>query len=691
MLLEAGFPHIDAQAQLQILSWLQAGPDRDRVREVLESQSGREPTADEVAARVRLWQWRRLGPLAGHVRGEARELKSQLTDEFGGPRPSHQPDVRISGDTVPRASALQPGESRSLDIEEIATRLRTFAVDHREGPIVPDDGTTLLEAVAAEPIRFAGGALWFRGLKPEYVRAFFAGLERSLRDRAHFEWAPVLELGSWVVAQRPVERSNPDPYADETAWEWTRAALARLLLAGLAQPETAPPQTDRAKVWSLIEVLAGDPPLNRAEAVEAAIRYASWLEPGGRELFETTPEAARFLEHQLNWMPSAEVHSRFGEMLTHLALRAPRWTRDSLQPLLPEAAELWAAAWRAHLGAAVPPPAAFDVLRNSYRRAVDDIGPSEPEHPLGVRTDAARRQELLAEHLIILYGRGVLEVTGEGALLDRFFEEADSALRRHALWHAADSIRRRHEEYDGPGPDFEVPPEVLERFRALWERRIRLLPSKPEIIEEFPAFGAWFATARFEDDWALDNLERVLEQSGVTEDGPFRNEAAVVRRLADLADAHPVRVVLILRNILDLTQNCVGAYGWLEAARDIIQKAVRTGDPAAHRAVIGALDRLGSLGFRDVREIVGSSRDLDDPLAIPYFLWDQPLTVAQFRARLEGSSGAERDRLLGLLLREARDEDVWKFTTPDEVRSRWHQIEPYLGPRLESWSRLLQE
>jgi len=53
---------------------------------------------------------------------------------------------------------------------------------------------------------------------------------------------------------------------------------------------------------------------------------------------------------------------------------------------------------------------------------------------------------------------------------------------------------------------------------------------------------------------------------------------------------------------------------------------------------------------------VSLSTDLTDPSAVPYFLWDEPLTVAEFRRRLTTSAPAEQIRLLAKLLREARDQ-----------------------------------
>jgi hypothetical protein len=84
------------------------------------------------------------------------------------------------------------------------------------------------------------------------------------------------------------------------------------------------------------------------------------------------------------------------------------------------------------------------------------------------------------------------------------------------------------------------------------------------------------------------------------------------------------------------------------------------------------------------------STDLEKPSAVPYFLWDEPMTVAELRQKLISASVAEQTRLLAKLLREARDTDVWKFTMPREVWRRWNEIAPQLGGRREFWRFLFE-
>ena len=82
------------------------------------------------------------------------------------------------------------------------------------------------------------------------------------------------------------------------------------------------------------------------------------------------------------------------------------------------------------------------------------------------------------------------------------------------------------------------------------------------------------------------------------------------------------------------------------------------------------------------------SSNLNFPSNIPYFLWDEPMTVAELKRKLKSASVEERNRLLGKILREARDTDVWRFTTPLEVCRNWKELEKHLGRRREFWKFL---
>ena len=84
------------------------------------------------------------------------------------------------------------------------------------------------------------------------------------------------------------------------------------------------------------------------------------------------------------------------------------------------------------------------------------------------------------------------------------------------------------------------------------------------------------------------------------------------------------------------------------------------------------------------------SLDMMSGDARPYFLWDEDVSINELREILGGPSDATRDRLLGKMLREARDLDVWAFVTPLEVAEVLERLRRSLGRRYAFWKFLIE-
>jgi hypothetical protein len=80
---------------------------------------------------------------------------------------------------------------------------------------------------------------------------------------------------------------------------------------------------------------------------------------------------------------------------------------------------------------------------------------------------------------------------------------------------------------------------------------------------------------------------------------------------------------------------------------------------------------------------------LFDDATRPYFLWWTDCTVGDLRCHLQDPSVDTRAYWLGALLREANTRDVWLFTTPDEIRRHWPQLQRHLGKTRARWAWLL--
>jgi hypothetical protein len=90
-----------------------------------------------------------------------------------------------------------------------------------------------------------------------------------------------------------------------------------------------------------------------------------------------------------------------------------------------------------------------------------------------------------------------------------------------------------------------------------------------------------------------------------------------------------------------------------------------------------------------LKEMRGLTTDMSQGELRPYFLWDEDVSIAELRAILSSPLDARRPRLLGKMLREARDTDVWGFVTPAEVASQLPALRRRLGRRWGFWQFLI--
>jgi hypothetical protein len=73
----------------------------------------------------------------------------------------------------------------------------------------------------------------------------------------------------------------------------------------------------------------------------------------------------------------------------------------------------------------------------------------------------------------------------------------------------------------------------------------------------------------------------------------------------------------------------------------------------------------------------------------PYFLWGEDISIDELRGILAGPDGPRRDQLLGKMLREARDIDVWQFVRPAEVARVLERLRQRVGRRYAFWIFLI--
>ncbi len=654
----------------QILLWIEQGP-------AAYQEDATADLDDEDRRAVDHWRWRRLGLVSAYLPDDWLPRWSQLRETFGEPPAPGTDPVRRSFGQVTFKSPLDTDTLRALPVAEQLERIQAWRPS-ADAPFTNYEGLreALSSLVAQDPSRYAADARLFVGLPATIVRGLVGGLAVACEAQRPFPWEAVLDLGGWIVGQPAVEAVT-ETWGEDPGWAWAWFRLARLLSHGFS-PESGPagiPRALRERAAEIVGALMSSPPSGKERALETLIDYAMWVRQEASStgpLMADLPEVERLLVAELGAGAPPETYRAFGARLPWLLHLDPNWVaahRDEIFPSAPARAAQWREAWsgfvRSHQAWA---HGSYSILRSEYARAVEDLAGSADER------DRDFTGECLAWHLIVLYLWSDIDVAGPDPLMGRFFEVAPLSLRSNLLWRAA----------KGVGNALKLGPQVIDRLVALWANRTARAKTDARAREELSAFGWWFASGHFDETWALEQLENVLRLK-VTPEASHH----VVKKLAELAPSQPRIAARLLDLLAETPGASLDAVLWLDDARHVLAAAVRSGDNEAYAHAMAARDRLGKAGFAEVRQILPLSQDMDDPQAIPYFLWDEPMTVSRFHERLAQASEPERLRLLAKLLREARDTDAWRFTTPAEVDRLWPLLAEKLGRKREFWESLL--
>jgi hypothetical protein len=626
VLIAEQFGRLTQEQRQVILGWIEQGPNLEKFKESENQSTGKWPT-DEVANRYRkIWQRDRLAWFKTQLPEDWRHRYDTLVAECGEPEHPDFP-AWVSSGWVGPTSPKSAEDLKAMSIPQLVTFLQTWRPpDDHFAPSPEGLGRQLTTIISEDPVRFAQGAQQFQGLDPTYVRSAIRGIEEACKAKKTFDWTSILQLCHWIVTQpreipgRQVTRGDAD-----LDWGGSRQAVARLLSSGFDEEAVEIPSGLKQQVWEVLKPLTDDPEpipeyeaqyggsnmdpatlsINtvRGEAMHTVIRYALWARrhleklPNSKEKlargFEEMPEVREVLDKHLELSrdPSLAVRAVYGQWFPWLALLDRNWARDRVSKIFPldeSQRALRDAAWETYIIFCHPYDDVLEVLRDQYAFAV--------EH---VETEAEEKRQLddpdrhLAEHLMTFYWRGKLDLDDPEGLLAKFWQKVSDGLRSYALEFIGRSL------YHTKDP---VPSKILQRAKLQWERRLAIAKgtSKPaEHKGEMAAFGWWFISGKFDDNWAFNQLAEALKIAGKIDP-----DHIVVERLAALVNVMPKQAVQCLEAIVKGDREGWGIYGWQEHARTILTTALRSADSEAATSAENLIHYLGSKGYFEFRDLL---------------------------------------------------------------------------------------
>lgn len=628
-LLRTHFQQLGKEDQEVFMSWIEQGPDQDKVRRWLTTGEGEEPDEGALDERIDRWRHRKLLPISDALSPEWHDRLRDYEERFG---ELNHPDFHSysTGVWVGPTSPQTAEELSALDIEEIARLLREWEPsDDWESPTPEGLGRTLTEVVCEDPQRFSENMRLFLGLDPTYARSIARGFQDALKRANSFDWEPVMGFAQDIVEHpRSLEdeRTNARDRDSDPHWGWARRAVGSLLWTGLAaETSLRIPFHLRAVVWEVIENLLEDPDptpeheakygganmdpatmsINtvRGTAMHAAINYGLWVrqnsevgvDPSTGETNEfvgsrDAPEVFAILDERLgvDREPAASVRAVYGQWLPTLVWLDEGWARGRVGRIFErDDGRLWDAAWNTYVWANRPKELVFKILQDEYAHAVTRLASGRMDTH-GFR---GRPEENLAAHIMTLYWWGVLDLSDDG-LVQQFFRGAPAQTRGYALKFVGRSLGSLEED---PTSD------TAARLKALWELRREAAERasvREEHADEMAAFIWWLRSARLDPAWTLEEVRRGIELAdGLGHDAWFALDA-----LVELAAQFPEKTVVCLSKLVIHDRDLWVTAARKEEMREVLQISLAHGGAAASTArdTVNRLIGRGYLDFRDL-------------------------------------------------------------------------------------------
>lgn len=607
-LLGTVFSDLNDGAKNAVLGWIEDGPPRQSDED--------EEDAELLRKQKSYWQAQRLIGLQGKLPEAWKKRYSEIVDELGEPEhPNLASHMAIrAGWTSPKEAS----ELESMEVEEIALFLKNWEPTYEWNTPEPEGfGLVLQSVIAKSPSRFVVALDSFRNVDPTYARALVQGLNEAVKAGQAIEWAAVIKYLAWIVAQpRNDARKSSGRLDIDPHWGWARKAVASLISMGLENGVID--FMLRERLWQVIDIITNDPDptveddekstmdpatrsinTTRGEALHAVVRYALWVY---RELVEkdrnreqrafdmaSIPEVMECLDRHLDPSvePSSAIRAVYGQWFPWLMLLDSAWTEAKIGAIFPvDNPVLRDAAWLTYLALGQVYDNPFRVLRSQYSNSVSRLTFNDGDDKSGW---LGRPGENLGEHLMMMVGRGVLDWTNDENLVRRFFENSSIQDASHAIDFIGRLLWNESKQ---------IPKEVVERFRLLWEKMTsEVLAGSDERKLMLKPFGWWFVSGRFESAWAFMQLKCSIEAAGGIDP-----DYMVMERIAEIADKHPVESLEVLKALMRLDERGWNVLGWMDSARAVLQAALHVESTKAN--AIALIHELGARGHFQFRELL---------------------------------------------------------------------------------------
>jgi hypothetical protein len=605
-------------------AWIELGPEMSEFDASFERGSARKPTDKDRIARIEYWQFQRLHWVRENLEGKWKSFYDQKVKEEGKPRFS---DLDFeTGFRVGSESPVTVDQLAAMSFPDVVALLIQWSPESQD-PIAPSiEGLATIfgNYLSAHLSDVIAQATLLQSANPAYVRSFIDAMRNGVDHIIACDLSPLIELCSWTVEKTARGSDRSKAGQANVSWQWCRTAVSALIEA-LCDKSAS--MRYRDSLWALIAALVQDEDdfrlgakgddiraedftmlsLNSScgKAIHAMFAYARWVAHSktrlveGKEIvdggFAAMPEVKELLERlivpddsrgfalrasvgwfwpRIYWIDSQWLRTWAGAICDLRVIEADR-----------KRAYGWAA-WNTFLASTSPHIEYYQILREQFNYAVDQASTAPINDSRWINPFFK-----LAEHLIVLYGRGQLDLESDEKILQRLISHAEISVRTHSIRFAGQVLWENEKPED-------ISAEAKERLMALWDwywPTVGKADAKKSHATD--TFGYWFASGAFDEKWAIERLQEFIAE--VPSPHP---DTEIVKTLSKICEVDLVRSVQILNTLVESDKERWHIYGWHDGAMSILSRAL--GDPDAALQAEQLIDRLGRRGFLEFGELL---------------------------------------------------------------------------------------
>lgn len=384
-----------------------------------------------------IWMQKWLAALEGQGVREVEDLLANLRKKTGAP-PPHPAFLVYSETYWGEESPISGKEILGKNNKEIAKYLKDFKEtrNFRE-PTVEGLGRTLGLAVKENPSKFENDLTPFLTVAFYYLYEIISAFERLWSDNKEINWQEILRFCQQLVKDESFWKEERDgkrfwltgaistliesgTQEDKHAFNEKLLPIAREILIEMVKNETHSSDDLSDPVTAALNSAKGKV---LSSLLTYALRYVRIKyknkNKGNIPLKKWEKEVEEVFTERLNKKidKSLEVHTILGQYLPQFNYLDKSWVNEHLKEIFPEGKDnekYWEVAFDGYLFNNKVYGDIYKPLRNEYKRAIK------------TNFRYSNAQERLAQHLCVVYLRGLEDLESENSLTKFYLDKAES-------------------------------------------------------------------------------------------------------------------------------------------------------------------------------------------------------------------------------------------------------------------------